>query len=122
MTAKAYSYGNEIIFIDDEWRYPDNLEIINNNPRSCPKCSKLPTPKGHDACLGELPGIREACCGHGIKYSYIVFDNKKEFCKKCYNDNYDIIIENGKYKIINGLSCVYYHPDIGCVIGDYIFK
>lgn len=32
----------------------------------CEKCGKGPTDKGHDGCLGTLPGnIMNACCGHG---------------------------------------------------------
>jgi hypothetical protein len=31
----------------------------------CAHCKKLPTPEGHDGCLGTLPNIMNACCGHG---------------------------------------------------------
>lgn len=32
----------------------------------CIKCGLLPSPEGHDGCLGTLPGpIWNACCGHG---------------------------------------------------------
>lgn len=32
----------------------------------CEKCGKVPSPEGHDGCLGALPGdIMNACCGHG---------------------------------------------------------
>jgi len=44
----------------------------------CARCGKLPDSNGHDACLGELPGVIAACCGHGSKKnynSYIVFEN-----------------------------------------------
>ncbi len=33
----------------------------------CKRCGKLPTPEGYDACLGYLPGVASACCGHGVK-------------------------------------------------------
>ncbi len=26
----------------------------------------MPTPEGYDACLGKLPDVVYACCGHGI--------------------------------------------------------
>ena len=30
----------------------------------------------HDDCLGTLPGVKFACCGHGDReFSYIVFEN-----------------------------------------------
>ncbi len=31
----------------------------------CAKCKKGPTKEGHDGCLGTLPGVMNACCGHG---------------------------------------------------------
>lgn len=40
----------------------------------CAHCKKLPTPEGHDGCLGTLPEniIMNACCGHGdIEVAYI---------------------------------------------------
>ena len=33
--------------------------------RPCGRCSLHETPEGHDACLGTLPGVENACCGHG---------------------------------------------------------
>lgn len=28
-----------------------------------------------DPCLGHLPGVRYACCGHGVDHGYIFFEN-----------------------------------------------
>ena len=40
----------------------------------CGKCNKSVTKEGHDACLGTLPGVMNACCGHGKKQeAYIQF-------------------------------------------------
>jgi hypothetical protein len=33
--------------------------------RPCSGCGQLPTAAGHDACIADLPGVRNACCGHG---------------------------------------------------------
>jgi hypothetical protein len=41
----------------------------------CRLCGQLPTPEGHDACLGTLPGVRAACCGHGKTEGYVMFDS-----------------------------------------------
>jgi hypothetical protein len=41
----------------------------------CVKCGKFPTKEGHDACLGTLPGVIDACCGHGVREAYIHFEN-----------------------------------------------
>lgn len=32
---------------------------------SCGHCGLARTPEGHDGCLGTLPGVMNACCGHG---------------------------------------------------------
>jgi len=47
---------------------------VNNK---CILCSKERTAKGHDPCLGTIPGpVKNACCGHGnIEAAYIQFDN-----------------------------------------------
>ena len=41
----------------------------------CIKCKLARTPEGHDPCLGELPGVLFACCGHGVDEGYIYFQN-----------------------------------------------
>lgn len=33
--------------------------------RPCGYCDLPNTPEGHDGCLGTLPGVMNACCGHG---------------------------------------------------------
>lgn len=81
----AYSYinGHKIFFYkdDEEIRYEDG-ELYDTfkgqekpNFRPCPKCGRLPTEEGHDGCLGSLPGVAFACCGHGVKKGYIKFKN-----------------------------------------------
>lgn len=42
-------------------RFPDPYPPV----RACIECNMVPTPEGYDACLGYLPGIVSACCGHG---------------------------------------------------------
>jgi hypothetical protein len=39
----------------------------------CGLCGQLPTPQGHDACLGTLPGVQAACCGQGKTKGYVMF-------------------------------------------------
>ena len=46
--------------------YSDTLEPVRDNPlRPCGHCGLASTPEGHDGCLGTLPGVANACCGHG---------------------------------------------------------
>lgn len=40
----------------------------------CAHCHLTITPGEPDPCLGRLPGVRNACCGHGGD-GYIQFDN-----------------------------------------------
>lgn len=43
-------------------------------PDLCAKCHRLPTAEGHDGCLGTLPGVWNACCGHGNpREAYVQF-------------------------------------------------
>jgi hypothetical protein len=41
----------------------------------CKRCGHLPSKKGHDWCLRNLPGVKFACCGHGEQDGYIMFTN-----------------------------------------------
>ena len=43
--------------------------------KPCGKCGKLLPESGPDPCLGMLPGVRFACCGHGKERGYIMFAN-----------------------------------------------
>jgi hypothetical protein len=47
---------------------------INFRDRPCGKCGEYATEEGHDACLGTLHGVMNACCGHGdIEDAYVQF-------------------------------------------------
>lgn len=49
-----------------QWLYRDTRQPVEINPdRPCGHCKKPNTPEGHDGCLGTLPGVQNACCGHG---------------------------------------------------------
>lgn len=42
----------------------------------CGYCKKSRTKDGHDGCIGELRGVKNACCGHGDHESaYVQFDH-----------------------------------------------
>lgn len=71
----------EIELLGGYWIYEDNgerLPATGGKVRPCKKCNKLfPLGEGEvDPCLGILPGVDNACCGHGIEeYAYIRFLN-----------------------------------------------
>ena len=68
--------GHKIKFDGKEYIYCDNNQptIDGFFKRPCGECGKHRTKEGHDACLGKLPGVMNACCGHGsIENAYIQF-------------------------------------------------
>ena len=54
-------------FDKGQWIYTDTRQAValTHMQRPCGNCGKHATPEGHDACLGTLPGVMNACCGHG---------------------------------------------------------
>ena len=81
MTVKGYFRGHPIIFIDGKWLYEDTLRQagFGYEVRPCKKCGKVfegSNVGDPDPCLGNLPGVDNACCGHGVRgQSYIRFIN-----------------------------------------------
>ena len=59
--------GHPISLGPDGWNYDDTGEATDKawSVRACGKCGLSFTPEGHDGCLGEIPGVLNACCGHG---------------------------------------------------------
>ena len=57
-----------------KWYYADNDELcVKENFRPCVCCGGT---SEHDDCLGMLPGVKYACCGHGDRdNAYIMFEN-----------------------------------------------
>lgn len=66
-------------------RYIDtNNKIEEEFGRPCRKCGRYSYPgkeengfwiEDYDSCLGQLPNVKHACCGHGISDGYILFEN-----------------------------------------------
>lgn len=49
------------------------------NGESCGECGLRPTIEGHDACIGTLPNVMNACCGHGGRNEpYVQFWNLED--------------------------------------------
>ena len=67
--------GHPIFLKNEEWFYEDTKMPTVGNERVCGHCGRGDTKEGHDGCLGTLPGVMNACCGHGTADSaYIQFD------------------------------------------------
>ena len=76
-----YSYfrGHPVVCLAGEAceRYADDLtptvdEAGGSVERPCVLCGLLAAPDGPDPCLGLLPDVRAACCGHGVDEPYVV--------------------------------------------------
>lgn len=76
----SYLRGHKITCrINGEWIYADTKASTVNNERPCGNCGLTRTNDGHDGCLGELSGIRNACCGHGrVNEAYLQYWNGAE--------------------------------------------
>lgn len=65
MPENSHWRGWPIYWDGRYWRYKDTDDCVRSVDRPCGLCGKERTPEGHDPCLGTLPGVRNACCGHG---------------------------------------------------------
>ena len=81
MATRSHFRGHPTIWINNAWVYEDTGERAGFDfvVRPCKKCgcifegSNIGDP---DPCLGNLPGVDNACCGHGITdQAYIRFNN-----------------------------------------------
>ena len=57
--------GHEVYCKDGVFYYSDTNEPTVGNNRDCGHCNKPNRDDEHDVCISELPGVMNACCGHG---------------------------------------------------------
>lgn len=80
MPAHGFFRGHKLTWIKNKWVYADTGEDIPANGgkiRPCAKCGAMFSlgESETDPCLGVLPGVDNACCGHGVRSeSYIRFE------------------------------------------------
>jgi hypothetical protein len=77
--SQSNAYGHEIEYDHDKdvWIYSDTKEsLIHISP--CKHCGKLPTNEGYDGCIGELPNVKFACCGHGKDKPYAILNDSNK--------------------------------------------
>lgn len=53
----------------------EDYQILRRQQR-CTHCAQRRLPNGNDPCLGTLPGVEFACCGHGQHDGYAKFKGK----------------------------------------------
>ena len=74
----SYSRGRLVTYKRGVWRYEDGVPLDDDPDRPCPRCGRPPTPEGHDACLGTIPGCVSACCGHGVSEAILMMRVEEE--------------------------------------------
>lgn len=69
MSVTGNMRGYPVHWDGEAWRYVDTGEptVETWESRPCGHCGLDNTPEGHDGCLGTLPGVMNACCGHGTE-------------------------------------------------------
>ena len=75
-TATSRFRGHDIELASNGWIFTDTGEPTADTwqQRPCGHCGRHNTPEGHDGCIGTLPGVMNACCGHGAtNEAYIQF-------------------------------------------------
>lgn len=68
--------GHEMYKHAGVWFFTDTAAPVAATwqDRSCGHCNRMNTPGGYDGCIGYLPGVMNACCGHGeLGAAYIQF-------------------------------------------------
>lgn len=80
MPATSTFRGHPIRFdaSTGEWLFDDDGAPVKDSwkGRPCGYCGAFSPPDAPDACLGHLPGVANACCGHGVQSeSYVQFEN-----------------------------------------------
>ena len=77
MTARSHWRGYPIVRQNGEWVYEDTGVPTAEMPnRRCGHCRLPNLDEDHDPCLGTLPGVANACCGHGERSeSFIQFES-----------------------------------------------
>ena len=70
MAVTSFVRGHRVVWDDPNWVYEDG--VVVDLTRACADCGEPPTPEGFDACLGPIPGVHSACCGHGVGKPYAI--------------------------------------------------
>lgn len=76
MTSTTYIRGRLAWWCEatETWRWQDTDAPAagwGGEERPCPQCGALADAGGPDPCMGVLPGVSAACCGHGRLDGYV---------------------------------------------------
>lgn len=89
-------------------------------PMRCKACQRVLPLDGPDPCLGMLPGVSAACCGHGGE-AYVLFSNGQVLRGRF--DSSEKLDNVGKERVLDGLPRKEWE-DIGywavAAFGEYV--
>jgi hypothetical protein len=78
VTVTSFIRGWPVVWVLDAWCWADTMEPAagwGGAERPCPWCHLIADPNdgkgGVDPCLGVLPDVASACCGHGTRDGWI---------------------------------------------------
>ncbi len=81
-------FGHVVEETDKGVIYRDDGALVDwQNPRTCFSCKAKCGEGSHDPCIANLPGTRNACCGHGLDVTpvnhnpngYVALDDGRTF-------------------------------------------
>lgn len=82
VTVRSYTLGHPIFWMEGEgWKLNSTGERLTDTVEkslSCVKCGLKATTEGHDPCIANLPGVKNACCGHGVndgQQAYVQYED-----------------------------------------------
>ena len=67
MAASYWNKGQRVV----DNLYEDTGES-DEIERPCARCGEYDTEDGQDACMGYVPGVVSACCGHGVERPVVI--------------------------------------------------
>lgn len=80
MTSYSFDRGYKTYYNEEkkEWLYCDD-DTSAKVERQCKNCGHMPLETGEDWCLGNIPNVKNACCGHGVIEGYFQLEDGRIF-------------------------------------------
>jgi hypothetical protein len=78
----------------------------DSKTRHCKLCKRTWKRDQPDPCLGKLPGVISACCGHGIENGYIVFANNVSVAIEASRVGRFVTDRKGQSKVLNYVDSI----------------
>lgn len=82
MPCFSYNRGHLTVLRRGVWYYQsDGVPVDDDLDRPCARCGRPPSPEGYDACMGYVPGVSSACCGHGEGPGFVIWRDGAMFSR-----------------------------------------